>query len=536
MFGNIINNIANIFGGNAAEKAMKEIMPLIAQINEHFESYQTISTDELRNKTAEFKTRIGEYLKDIDEELKEANAKILAFSSEQIDEKEEIFQQITDFEKSRDEKLEEILKEILPEAFAVTKEAARRLSENSEIESTATDLDKDLAVKHSNIRIEGNKAYYANEWLAAGGKIKWNMVHYDVQLIGGIALHMGNIAEMGTGEGKTLVSTLPAYLNALGGRGVHMVTVNDYLARRDCEWNGPLFNFLGLSVDCLEYHSPNSEERRQAYRADITYGTNNEFGFDYLRDNMAHETDELVQGKHHFAMIDEVDSVLIDDARTPLIISGPTPKGDIQEFEALKPRIQSLVEAQKRYINTALTDAKKLITEGKNGHNEGEGGLALLRAHRGLPKNKAIIKFLGESGIRNILTKTENYYLADQQKEMPKADSALFFTIDEKTNSVDLTEKGIELITGNAEDQNFFVLPDVGLEIAEIEKSNHSDEEKIALKDKLMQEFAEKSERIHSVQQLLKAYTLFEIDVEYIIQEGKVKIVDEQTGRIMEGR
>lgn len=536
MFGNIINNIAKIFGGNAAEKAMKEIMPLVAQINEHFESYQTISTDELRNKTAEFKNRIGEYLKDIDEDLKEANAKILAFTSEQIDEKEEVFQQITDLEKSRDEKLEEILKEILPEAFAVTKEAARRLSENSELESSATELDKELAVKHSNIRIEGNKAFYSNEWLAAGGKIKWNMVHYDVQLIGGIALHMGNIAEMGTGEGKTLVSTLPAYLNALGGRGVHMVTVNDYLARRDCEWNGPLFNFLGLSVDCLEYHSPNSEERRQAYRADITYGTNNEFGFDYLRDNMAHETDELVQGKHHFAMIDEVDSVLIDDARTPLIISGPTPKGDIQEFEALKPRIQSLVEAQKRYINTALTDAKKLIAEGKNGHNEGEGGLALLRAHRGLPKNKAIIKFLGEPGIRNILTKTENHYLADQQKEMPKADSALFFTIDEKTNSVDLTEKGIELITGNAEDPNFFVLPDVGLEIADIEKSNHTDAEKIALKDKLMQEFAEKSERIHSVQQLLKAYTLFEIDVEYIIQEGKVKIVDEQTGRIMEGR
>ena len=536
MFGNIVNNIAKLFGGNAAEKAMKEIMPIVAQINEHYESYKTISTDELRGKTAEFKSRIAEYLQEIDGQISEAHAKIASLDSQAIDEKEEIFQEISDLEKSRDEKLEEILKVILPEAFAVTKEAAKRLSENSELECTATDLDRELATKHENVRIEGNKAFYANEWLAAGGKIKWNMVHYDVQLIGGIALHSGNIAEMGTGEGKTLVSTLPAYLNALGGRGVHMVTVNDYLARRDCEWNGPLFNFLGLTVDCLEYHSPNTEERRQAYKADITYGTNNEFGFDYLRDNMAHETDELVQGKHHFAMIDEVDSVLIDDARTPLIISGPTPKGDIQEFEALKPRIQTLVEAQKKYINTALTDAKKLIAEGKNGHDEGEGGLALLRAYRGLPKNKALIKFLGEAGVRNILTKSENNYLADQQKEMPKVDAALYFTIDEKTNSVDLTEKGIELITGNAEDPNFFVLPDVGYEIAEIEKSNHSDAEKIALKDKLMQEFAEKSERIHSVQQLLKAYTLFEKDVEYIIQDDKVKIVDEQTGRIMEGR
>ncbi len=536
MFGNIVNNIAKIFGGNAAEKAMKEIMPIVAQINEHFDGYKSISTDELRGKTSEFKRRIADYLSDIDNQIVDAQSRISALDSQSIDEKEEIFQEISDLEKLRDEKLEEILKEILPEAFAVTKEAARRLSENSELESTATELDRELATTNSNIRIEGNKAYYANEWLAAGGKIKWNMVHYDVQLIGGIALHSGNIAEMGTGEGKTLVSTLPAYLNALGGRGVHMVTVNDYLARRDCEWNGPLFNFLGLTVDCLEYHNPNTEERRKAYKADITYGTNNEFGFDYLRDNMAHETDELVQGKHHFAMIDEVDSVLIDDARTPLIISGPTPKGDIQEFEALKPRIQALVEAQKKYINTALTDAKKLIAEGKNGHNEGEGGLALLRAYRGLPKSKALIKFLGEAGIRNILTKSENNYLADQQKEMPKVDAALYFTIDEKTNSVDLTEKGIELITGNAEDPNFFVLPDVGNEIAEIEKSNHSDEEKIALKDKLMQEFAEKSERIHSVQQLLKAYTLFEKDVEYIIQDDKVKIVDEQTGRIMEGR
>ncbi len=536
MFGNIINNIAKIFGGNAAEKAMKEIMPIVAEINQYYDSYQSISTDELRNKTAEFKSRISEYLSDIDTDIADAHSRVNALTASEIDEKEEIYQQITDLEKKRDEKLEEVLKEILPEAFATVKEAAHRLSLNDEITCTALDIDRQLATKKPNVRIEGDKAIFANEWLAAGGKIKWNMVHYDVQLIGGIALHQGNISEMSTGEGKTLVSTLPAYLNALGGRGVHMVTVNDYLARRDCEWNGPLFNFLGLTVDCLEYHSPNSEERRMAYKADITYGTNNEFGFDYLRDNMAHETDELVQGKHHFAMIDEVDSVLIDDARTPLIISGPTPKGDIQEFEALKPRIQSLVDAQKKYINNALSDARKLIAEGKSGHKEGEGGLALLRAHRGLPKNKALIKFLGESGMRNVLTKTENNYMQDQQKEMPLADAPLFFTIDEKTNSVDLTEKGIELITGNGEDSQFFILPDVGNEIAEIEKSTASTEEKIRLKDILMQEFAEKSERIHSVQQLLKAYTLFEIDVEYILQDGKVKIVDEQTGRIMEGR
>ena len=536
MFGNIINNIAKIFGGNAAEKAMKEIMPVVAEINQYYDSYQSIGTDELRNKTAEFKARISDYLSDIDNEIADAHSKVNALTPSEIDEKEELYQQITNLEKKRDEKLEDILNEILPEAFATVKEAAHRLSLNDEITCTALEIDRELATKKPNVRIEGDKAIFANEWLAAGGKIKWNMVHYDVQLIGGIALHQGNISEMSTGEGKTLVSTLPAYLNALGGRGVHMVTVNDYLARRDCEWNGPLFNFLGLTVDCLEYHSPNSEERRLAYKADITYGTNNEFGFDYLRDNMAHETDELVQGKHHFAMIDEVDSVLIDDARTPLIISGPTPKGDIQEFEALKPRIQTLVDAQKKYINNALSDARKLIAEGKSGHKEGEGGLALLRAHRGLPKNKALIKFLGESGMRNVLTKTENNYMQDQQKEMPLADAPLFFTIDEKTNSVDLTEKGIELITGNGEDTQFFILPDVGNEIAEIEKSTDSAEEKIRLKDILMQEFAEKSERIHSVQQLLKAYTLFEIDVEYILQDGKVKIVDEQTGRIMEGR
>jgi preprotein translocase subunit SecA len=443
---------------------------------------------------------------------------------------------LDEIEKKRDKDLEVILDELLPEAFAVVKETAHRFTENTEVIATATELDRELALEHPHISIENNQVSFKNEWLAAGGKIKWNMVHYDVQLIGGIALHRGKISEMATGEGKTLVSTLPAYLNALGKRGVHMVTVNEYLARRDSEWNAPIFNFLGLSVDCLEYHKPNSNERREAYLADITYGTNNEFGFDYLRDNMAHTPEEQVQRKHHYAMIDEADSVLIDDARTPLIISGPTPKGDIQQFEALKPRIEKLVEAQKRYANSALVEAKKLIAAGNTGYKEGEGGLALLRAFRGLPKNKAVIKFLGESGNRGILTKTENHYLQDQQKEMPLADAPLYFTIEEKTNSVELTEKGLELITQGEEDANFFVLPDVGFAMAEIERSNHPEAEKIKLKDALMQDFAEKSERIHSVQQLLKAYTLFERDVEYILADSKVKIVDEQTGRVMEGR
>ena len=536
MFGNIIGGIAKIFGGSAQEKALKEVMPIVDAVNAFYSEYQNLNNDELRNKTVEFKKRIQDFLTDIDTEIHEKNQSILALTNEQVEEKEELFELLTELEKQRDEKLEVILKELLPEAFAVVKETAHRFTENAQVNARATDLDRELATKYPNIRISGEEVIYDNEWMAAGGKIRWNMVHYDVQLIGGYALHEGNIAEMGTGEGKTLVSTLPAYLNALGSRGVHMVTVNDYLARRDCEWNAPIFNFLGLTVDCLEYHSPNSEERRIAYEADITYGTNNEFGFDYLRDNMAHHPDELVQKKHHYAIIDEVDSVLIDDARTPLIISGPTPKGDIQQFDFLKPRINALVEAQKKYANTCIIDAKRLIGEGNTGYKEGEGGLALFRAHRALPKNKALIKFLGESGLRTILTKTENNYLQDQQKEMPLADAPLYFTIDEKTNSVDLTEKGIELITQNGEDPNFFILPDVGQEMAEIERSTDTDEVKFERKNKLMQEFAEKSERIHSVQQLLKAYTLFERDVEYILQDGKVKIVDEQTGRVMDGR
>ena len=536
MLGNILGNIAKIFGGSAQERAMKEVAPIVDKINTVYATYEGLSHDDLRGKTHEFKSRIADFLKEIDDQLSEAENKVSELSNEQVEEKESLFEEIAQLEKQRDEKLEVILLELLPEAFAVVKETARRFTENEEITTKASDLDRELALVHPNIRIENESAIYRNEWEAAGATIKWNMIHYDVQLIGGHALHSGNIAEMSTGEGKTLVSTLPAYLNALGGRGVHMVTVNDYLARRDAEWNAPIFNFLGLTVDCLEYHRPNSEERRKAYKADITYGTNNEFGFDYLRDNMAHEPSELVQGKHHYAIIDEVDSVLIDDARTPLIISGPTPRGDIQEFNALKPRIQSLVDAQKKYAVNALNEAKKLIAEGNNGPKDGEGGLALFRAHRALPKSKALIKFLGESGMRALLTKTESYYLQDQQKEMPKADSPLYFTIDEKSNSVDLTEKGIELITQAGEDTNFFIMPDVGAEMVRIDQSDLNTEEKTAQKNRLMQDFAEKSERIHSVQQLLKAYTMFEKDVEYILQDGKVKIVDEQTGRVMDGR
>ena len=536
MFGNILKSFSKLLGGTSAEKALKEIEPIVAQINTFFEEYKSLSNDALRGKTQEFINRINAHLLEIDTEIADYKKQLAETAETEVELKDDLFNALDEIEKKRDKELEDILAELLPEAFAVVKETARRFSENTEVMAQATELDRALALKHPHIVVNGDQVSYKNEWTAAGGKIRWNMIHYDVQLIGGIALHRGKISEMATGEGKTLVSTLPAYLNALGKRGVHMVTVNEYLARRDSEWNAPIFNFLGLTVDCLEYHRPNSEERREAYLADITYGTNNEFGFDYLRDNMAHTPEEQVQRKHHYAMIDEADSVLIDDARTPLIISGPTPKGDIQQFEALKPRIEKLVEAQKRYANTALVEAKKLIAAGNTGHKEGEGGLALLRAFRGLPKNKAVIKFLGESGVRSILTKTENHYLQDQQKEMPLADSPLYFTIEEKTNSVELTEKGLELITQGESDANFFVLPDVGFEMAEIERSNDSEAEKLKRKDALMQEFAEKSERIHSVQQLLKAYTLFERDVEYILADGKVKIVDEQTGRVMEGR
>ncbi|MFD1628808.1 preprotein translocase subunit SecA [Pseudopedobacter beijingensis] len=529
----MLNFISKIFGSKS-DRDLKVIRPIVDKINEEYNKLSGITNDELRGKTLNFKHRIQESLSEINGKIIEIKNNVEQNQEMPLSEKTAYYDEIDRLEKERNKKLEVTLAEILPEAFAVMKETAKRFTENEAIEVTATDFDKELAARKPNVIINGDKAIHHNSWLAAGTEVKWNMVHYDVQLIGGIVLHQGKIAEMGTGEGKTLVGTLPIYLNALAGMGVHVVTVNDYLARRDSEWNGPVFEFHGLSVDCIDKHYPNSVERRKAYQSDVVYGTNNEFGFDYLRDNMTRTPEELVQGKLHFAIVDEVDSVLIDDARTPLIISGPIPRGDEHEFYDLKPRIERLVNAQKNYITGVLNEAKKQINEGKSGQEE--GGMALLRAHRGLPKNKALIKFLSESGIRQVLTKTENYYMQDQNKEMHKVDAELFFIIDEKQNQVELTEKGIELITSSGEDPNFFILPDVGTEIAEIEKANIGTEEKAHKKDELLRDYSIKAERIHSVNQLLKAYTLFEKDTEYIIDDGKIKIVDEQTGRIMDGR
>ena len=528
----MIGFLSKLFGGSKSDKDVKAIQPIVKEINEHFQAFSSLSNDQLRNKTQEFRARIKEYLTDIDRQI--ADKKAEAEQLEDFQDRENIYNEVDKLIKTRDSQIEEVLKEILPAAFAVVKETARRFTNSTDIVSKATDLDRELAVGSDHITIDGDNVIYKNTWQAAGNTVVWNMVHYDVQLIGGTVLHEGKIAEMATGEGKTLVSTLPAYLNALAGEGVHIVTVNDYLARRDQEWNAPIFEWLGLTTDCIDKHQPNSPERRKAYLADITYGTNNEFGFDYLRDNMVHHPDEMVQRKHHYAMVDEVDSVLIDDARTPLIISGPIPRGDEQQFHILKPRIERLMEAQRKVINNSLSEAKKLIAEGKT--DKETGGLQLFRAYRGLPKNSALIKFLSEEGNKQILQKTENYYIGEQQRNMPKVDAELFFAIDEKNNSVDLTEKGIALITGAGEDPNFFVLPDMGSEMAEIEKTAATPEEKRSRKDALIQDYAVKADRIHSLQQLLKAYTLFDKDVEYVVMEGKVKIVDEQTGRIMEGR
>ncbi len=519
--------------GSKSDRDIKIIQPLVEKTKEEYAKLAVLSNDDLRQKTVDFKARIAAFLADIDKEIADVRSKADA-EDLPINEKTAIYDELDKLQKDRDKELEKVLLEILPEAFAVMKDTARRFTENKTLEVTATQADRDLAARKQNVVIQGDKAIHHNTWLAAGTEVTWNMIHYDVQLIGGIVLHQGKIAEMATGEGKTLVGTLPAYLNALSGQGVHIVTVNDYLARRDSEWNGPLFEFHGLTVDCIDKHQPNSEERRKAYGADITFGTNNEFGFDYLRDNMTLNPESLVQRKLHFAMVDEVDSVLIDDARTPLIISGPIPRGDEHEFYELKPRIERLVTAQKNFIVDVLNQAKRSINAGQSGPDD--GGLALLRAYRGLPKSKALIKFLSEPGMKQILTRSEHHYMENQNKEMPKVDAELFFIIDEKNNQVELTEKGIELITTSGEDPNFFVMPDVGTEIAELEKSSLSTEEKIANKDALMRDYSIKSERIHSINQLLKAYTLFEIDVEYIVDEGKIKLVDEQTGRIMDGR
>jgi preprotein translocase subunit SecA len=530
----MIGILSKIFGGNKSDKDVKKIQPVVAETNRYYAEYQSLSNDELRGKTVEFRERIAEHLKDIDQQIADKKAEADTDNEEDIQSREAIYNEVDKLIKKRDEQIEEVLRSIMPQAFAVVKETAHRFKDSTELVSAATELDRWLATQKQNVRIEGDKAIYSSTWDAAGIKVTWNMLHYDVQLIGGAVLHDGKIAEMATGEGKTLVSTLPAYLNALAGEGVHIVTVNDYLARRDQEWNGPLFEWLGLRTDCIDKHEPNSPERRYAYLADITWGTNNEFGFDYLRDNMVHHPTEMVQRKHHYAMVDEVDSVLIDDARTPLIISGPIPKGDEQQFHILKPRIERILEAQKKVANQSITEAKKLIAEGKT--DKETGGLYLYRAYRGLPKNSALIKYLSEEGNKQIMQKAENFYIGEQQRNMPKIDAELYFAIDEKNNSVDLTEKGLALITGQGEDPNFFILPDIGSELAEIEKMQVTPEEKLQRKDAMLQDYAIKADRIHSVQQLLKAYTLFDKDVEYVVMEGKVKIVDEQTGRILDGR
>ena len=526
--------ISKIFGGSKSEKDVKKIEPYVGKINQFFTSYQSLSNDELRNKTQEFRQRIKEHLSEIDGEIVAKNAAAEGLPFNDLMGKDGIYQEVDKLKKDRDKGIEEVLEKILPEAFAVVKETARRFSTNTELVSTATQLDKDLSVKKDYITIDGNTSVFKNTWTAGGGQVTWNMVHYDVQLIGGAVLHQGKIAEMATGEGKTLVSTLPAYLNALPGEGLHIVTVNDYLARRDQEWNGTIFEWLGLVVDCIDKHQPNSEERRKAYLADITYGTNNEFGFDYLRDNMVHTPEEMVQRKHHYAMVDEVDSVLIDDARTPLIISGPVPKGDDQQFHILKPRVQQLMQEQEKVVRNSLNEAKKRIAEGDD--DAKGGGLHLFRAHRGLPKYGPVIKFLSEPGMRVKMQKAENYYMQDQLRNMHIVDEELLFQIDEKNNSVDLTEKGLTMITRSGEDPEFFVLPDIGVKLAEVEKSAASADDKLHHKEAILNDYAQKADRIHTVQQLLKAYTLFDKDVEYVIIEGAIKIVDEQTGRIMEGR
>ncbi|MDX9928552.1 MAG: preprotein translocase subunit SecA [Bacteroidales bacterium] len=526
----VINKVLGLFLGNKYERDMKEIRPFVDAVLGEYEKLRNLSNDELRDITTRLKTEVYEYIREDQNQILLLKEK--ADKEPDVSVKEELYNQADKLLKIIDNKIEEILERILPQAFAVVKETARRFCENETLEVTARQYDRDLASVRESIVIKGDKALWKNRWVAGGNEILWDMVHYDVQLIGGVALHKGRIAEMGTGEGKTLVATLPVFLNALAGKGVHIVTVNDYLSKRDSEWMGPIYEFHGLTVDCIDKHEPNSAARRKAYNADITFGTNNEYGFDYLRDNMAINLDDLVQRKHHYAIVDEVDSVLIDDARTPLIISGPTPKSDTQQFDDLKPKVEKLVSAQRKLVTQILADSKKLISENKTE----EGGFLLLRAYKGLPKNNALIKFLSEEGNKSLLLKTENFYMQNNNREMPKVTEALYFIIEEKANSIELTEKGIDLISTSVEDASFFVLPDVGSAIAEIEKQKSDDMQKLKAKDELLRDYAVKSERVHTMQQLLKAYTLFEKDVEYVVMDNKVKIVDEQTGRILEGR
>ena len=525
----ILNSVLKIFVGDKSKKDLKELTPVIGKVTAFDSAMKSLSHDELRQKTLDFKAQIKNSTKSftdkidaLTEETNEAN----------IDRKEEIYTEIDTLKDQAYEASENTLQEIMPEAFALVKETARRFAENKTISVSATPYDRELSALKDNVELDENKAIYHNTWDATGKQVTWDMIHYDVQLIGGSVLHQGKIAEMMTGEGKTLVATLPIYLNALTGNGVHVVTVNDYLAKRDAAWMAPIFEFHGLTIDCVDYHQPNSDARRKAYNADITYGTNNEFGFDYLRDNMAHSPTDLVQRPHNYAIVDEVDSVLIDDARTPLIISGATPQGEHHEFNELKPSVDKIVELQRKYLLGVLSEAKKSLADG----DTKEGGFQLLRVYRGLPKNKALIKFLSQEGIKQILQKTENTYMADNNREMPKVDETLYFTIDEKNNSIELTDKGIAHLSEDHGDNDFFVMPDIGMEIGRLDNENLSPEELTKRKEVLYQDFGVKSERIHTMNQLLKAYTLFEKDVEYVVMNDKIMIVDEQTGRIMDGR
>ena len=526
----IIDSILNVFLGDKGKKDVKEVTPIVNSILKIEEDLKNISNDDLRSITNSFKKEIQELKNPFYDKIEKIKETIS--QSENIDENEKRYNEIEKVENNYLDSLDKYLDSILPKAFAVIKETTKRFNNNSEIIVKSTPFDEKISSNKTYVKLNADNAIWSNSWDAAGKKIVWDMVHYDVQLIGGIALHQGKIAEMQTGEGKTLVATLPVYLNALSGNGVHLITVNDYLAKRDCAWMAPIFEFHGLSVDCIDYYKPNSEERRRAYMADITYGTNNEFGFDYLRDNMAHKSEDRVQRQHSYSIVDEVDSVLIDDARTPLIISGPVPQGGNHEFNELKPKISSLVQIQRQLVTKILADSKKLFNEG----NIEDGSFKLLQSFRGLPKNKALIKFLSQDGIKQSLLKTENFYMQDNNREMPKVDAELYFTIDEKNNQIDLTDKGIEHLSKDVNDQNFFVLPDISMEIANVESKNLKIEEEAEVKEKLYNDFSEKSERIHTLNQLLKAYTLFEKDVEYVLMDNKVKIVDEQTGRIMDGR
>ncbi|MDD2424772.1 MAG: preprotein translocase subunit SecA [Bacteroidales bacterium] len=526
-----ISNLLKRFLGTKADRDLKLIQPLVDKTLQAYMRVDTLSDDELRAESSNLKKTILDFIAEDETRKEELRGKLEDVNID-VSEKEALATEVDKLSKKIDEKIEEILLQLLPEAFAIMKSTARRFKEKEIIVVKATDFDRQLAAKKDFVSIDGENAIWQNRWMAGGNMITWDMVHYDVQLIGGVALHQGKIAEMATGEGKTLVATLPVFLNALAGKGVHVVTVNDYLSRRDSEWMGPLYQFHGLKVDCIDKHDPNTDARKNAYKADITFGTNNEFGFDYLRDNMAINQDDLVQRKHHYAIVDEVDSVLIDDARTPLIISGPVPKGDDQQFNEYKPFVERLYSAQKALVTQILNDAKKKISEG----NEEEGGFLLLRAHKGLPRYNPLIKFLSESGMKQILLKTENFYMQDNNKQMHKVTDELFFIIDEKQKSVELTDKGHELISKSVSDPRFFILPDIGSEISELEKREMSIEAKAEAKDQLMTDYALKSERVHTVNQLLKAYTMFEKDVEYVILDNKIKIVDEQTGRILEGR